>query len=81
MPRNPSEPATPPPVDSVTDYETAIKELESLVQTLEQGDLPLETSVTVFERGMALSLQCRKTLAAATQRVETLLEQHDSASE
>jgi exodeoxyribonuclease VII small subunit len=40
---------------------------------LEGGDLPLERSLELFERGMALSDSCRKQLEAAETRVEMLI--------
>ncbi len=59
--------------DPVSQFEDAMKALETLVQQLEQGDLPLERAIEVFERGMALSTQCKHALETATQRVETVL--------
>lgn len=68
-------PKTPAPAeDPVSQFEAAMKELETLVQQLEQGDLPLEASLSVFERGVQLAQQCRTTLETATQRVENVLE-------
>ncbi|ULQ46680.1 exodeoxyribonuclease VII small subunit [Flagellatimonas centrodinii] len=64
----------PPAEDPVSQFEAAMKELETLVQQLEQGDLPLEASLSVFERGVTLAQQCRTTLETATQRVENVLE-------
>jgi exodeoxyribonuclease VII small subunit len=54
-------------------FETSIAELEALVKELERGDLPLEKSLELFERGMKLSDQCRKQLAAAETKVEMLI--------
>jgi exodeoxyribonuclease VII small subunit len=54
-------------------FETSIAELEALVKELERGDLPLEKSLDLFERGMKLSDQCRKQLAAAETKVEMLI--------
>jgi exodeoxyribonuclease VII small subunit len=59
--------------DPVSQFEDAMKALETLVQQLEQGDLPLEKALEVFERGMALSQQCKHALETATQRVETVM--------
>lgn len=44
-----------------------------MVKELEGGDLPLERSLELFERGMSLSDECRKQLEAAETRVEILL--------
>ena len=46
-------------------FEQAFAELESLVEEMESGDLPLERSVTLFERGMALAGHCSDSLDAA----------------
>jgi len=50
-------------------FEDVLRELESLVDTLEQGELTLEQSLAYFERGIELTRTCRKTLDAAEQRV------------
>lgn len=54
------------------DFEQALKELESLVERMEQGDLSLEESLKSFERGIALTRQCQKALQEAEQKVEIL---------
>jgi len=54
-------------------FEKSIQELEALVKELERGDLPLEKSLELFERGMKLSDQCRKQLTAAETKVEMLI--------
>lgn len=53
-------------------FEDALTELESLVETLEQGELTLEQSLTAFERGVKLTRSCRKSLDEAEQRVRIL---------
>ncbi len=60
--------------DDIKDFETAIKELESIVQTLERGDLPLEQSLELFERGVRLSRFCHTRLEDAERRIEILTE-------
>lgn len=57
---------------AVPDLETALAELETLVETLERGDLGLEDALKQFERGMELSRVCQTALASAEQRVELL---------
>jgi exodeoxyribonuclease VII small subunit len=54
-------------------FETCLDELEKVVKELENGDLPLERSLKLFERGIGLSDACRKQLEAAETRVETLI--------
>jgi len=58
------------PVES---FETCLDELEKVVRELEGGDLALERSLELFERGMGLSDSCRKQLEAAETRVEMLI--------
>ena len=53
-------------------FEDALTELESLVATLEQGELTLEQSLAAFERGVKLSRTCQKALDSAEQRVRIL---------
>ena len=48
-------------------------ELETLVERLEAGDLPLEESLQAFERGIALTRSCQSALKDAEQKVEILL--------
>jgi exodeoxyribonuclease VII small subunit len=55
------------------DFEKALAELESLVERLERGDLPLDEALQAFERGVALTRHCQACLQAAQQKVEILL--------
>jgi len=55
------------------DFEQSLKELESLVEKMEQGDLSLEDSLSHFERGVQLSSTCQKALKEAEQKVEILM--------
>ena len=64
----PDNPAAPP-----EGFETSLDELEKVVKQLEAGDLPLERSLELFEKGMALSEACRKQLENAETRVEMLI--------
>ena len=57
-------------------FEECIQRLEKIVQELEQGDVPLEKSLTLFEEGMQLSSSCRKELDEAEGKVELLLKQN-----
>lgn len=56
------------------DFEVALAELEEIVAKLEAGDLTLEESLALFERGQLLADFCNKQLEAATLRVEQLTE-------
>ena len=67
MAENPSD------AQPVETFESCLDELEKVVRELEGGDLPLERSLELFERGMGLSDSCRKQLEAAETRVEILI--------
>lgn len=54
-------------------FETCLDELEKVVKELEGGDLPLERSLELFERGVQLGAACRKRLEEAESRVEALV--------
>jgi exodeoxyribonuclease VII small subunit len=54
-------------------FEASLEELEKVVKQLESGELPLEDSVKLFERGMELSAACRKQLEEAETRIEVLI--------
>lgn len=54
-------------------FESCLDELEKVVKELEAGDLSLERSLELFERGMSLSDSCRKQLENAETRVEMLI--------
>ena len=55
-------------------FEEQLKGLEGIVEKLEQGDLPLEENVKLFERGVQLSNACKAQLASAESRIQMLLE-------
>jgi exodeoxyribonuclease VII small subunit len=55
------------------DFEQALAELESLVERLERGDVPLDEALRTFERGVALTRHCQACLQSAQQKVEILL--------
>ena len=57
---------------SIKDFEAAIAELESIVRKLEEGDLPLEQSLALYERGVQLSRFCHARLEDAERRIEVL---------
>lgn len=54
-------------------FEEALKELESIVRKMEQGDLPLDQSLAAFERGVQLTRHCQQALQSAQQKVQVLL--------
>jgi exodeoxyribonuclease VII small subunit len=59
---------------SIKDFESAIAELETIVKQLEDGDLALDKSLALFERGVGLSRYCHEQLGAAQRRIEILTE-------
>ena len=64
---------TTAPPNPVLPFEASLEELEKVVKELEAGDLPLERSLELFEKGMSLSEICRKQLEEAETRVEMLI--------
>jgi len=59
---------------TIKDYEAAIAELETIVKKMEDGDLALESSLQLFERGVHLSRFCHARLEEAERRIEILNE-------
>jgi exodeoxyribonuclease VII small subunit len=53
-------------------FERALKELESIVNRLERGDVDLEESIAIYERGEALKDHCDRLLKQAEAKVEKL---------
>jgi exodeoxyribonuclease VII small subunit len=53
-------------------FERALKELEEIVTKLERGDVPLEESIAIYERGEALKKRCESLLSEAEERVEKI---------
>jgi exodeoxyribonuclease VII small subunit len=54
-------------------FETALKELEGIVSRLEQGEVDLEDSIALYERGQALKAHCEKKLKSAEGRLEKIV--------
>ena len=54
-------------------FEASLSQLETIVKKLESGDLPLEESLKLFEKGVALSRECRERLNEAERRIEILM--------
>ena len=65
----PRRKATTKPVD----LDKSLAELESIVEQLEAGELPLDKSLQEFERGVRLSRECQGALKDAEQRVQVLM--------
>lgn len=56
------------------DFEAALKELEGIVTRMEAGDVNLEESLKLFERGVELTRTCQQALQTAEQKVQVLLD-------
>ena len=58
-------------------FEEAMQRLEAIVQTLEQGEVPLEDSLKAFEEGMKLAKFCSEKLEEAEKKVSLLVQESD----
>ena len=61
------------PNDKPRTFESSLEELERIVRELEQGELPLEKSLELFEQGVKLSRDCQDRLSQAERRIEILM--------
>lgn len=59
--------------ESPRSFEASLEALEKIVNQLEDGDLPLEKSLELFEQGIRLSRECQERLGQAERRIEMLL--------
>ena len=64
-------------METIKDFEAALSELDSLVKRLEDGELTLESSLALYERGVELSRFCHSRLEQAERRIEILNERGD----
>ena len=62
------------------DFETALADLESLVESMEAGEMSLEESLQAFERGVKLTRHCQVALKSAELKVKTLTENDELVS-
>ncbi|MFV0387680.1 MAG: exodeoxyribonuclease VII small subunit [Pyrinomonadaceae bacterium] len=58
-------------------FEASLQQLETIVLQLEGGELPLEESLELFEKGIKLSRECRERLSKAERRIEILMKDSD----
>lgn len=63
--------AETPAIDTLP-FEKALEELEGIVRRLERGDVPLEDSIAIYERGEALKKHCEALLKKAEARIEKI---------
>ena len=69
-------PVMPAKKSSTPDFETAMQELEQVVESMENDQLTLDESLQKFERGVELSRICQENLKRAEQKVEQLVKKH-----
>jgi len=67
-----ANPSANTPVEQLT-FEAALRELEAIVSKLEQGDVDLEDSIALYERGQALKGHCEQKLRSAESRLEKIV--------
>ena len=58
-------------------FETAIKQLEEIVKSLENGDIPLDEALALFEKGVKLTELCSAKLTAAEKQISLLVKDGD----
>jgi exodeoxyribonuclease VII small subunit len=63
----------------MANFEDSLRKLETIVTQLEDGDLPLEQSLKLFEEGVGLAAICKKQLDEAEGKVEMLIKQRDGS--
>ncbi|HLY07260.1 MAG TPA: exodeoxyribonuclease VII small subunit [Rhizomicrobium sp.] len=68
-----AKPDVDSPAIETMSFEAALRELESIVTRLEQGEVDLEDSIALYERGQALKTHCEKKLKAAESRLEKIV--------
>lgn len=59
-------------------FEKSVQELDSIVTQMESGELSLDESLKLFEKGVKLTRSCQKTLADAEAKIEKLMKTKDS---
>ena len=59
-------------------FESSLEQLESIVDRLEEGDLPLEGALAAFVQGVALMRRCAEQLETAERRIEVLVREGES---
>ena len=72
MPRKQTEPPQTAPTDLPASFESAMTELQQLVEQMESGSLALEASVAAYQRGAALIRYCSGQLEQVEQQVRVL---------
>lgn len=74
----PNQPAIPPDIAKLS-FEDALEQLEGIVNRLEGGDVDLEESIEIYERGVLLKVHCEAKLAAAKMKVDKIVLSEDGS--
>ncbi len=61
-------------------FETALKELEKIVESLESQELPLDKALSTFEQGVKLSRYCARLLDEAEAKIKVLTQEQDGSA-
>ncbi|MEC9248902.1 MAG: exodeoxyribonuclease VII small subunit [Pseudomonadota bacterium] len=64
-----------------SNFDQSIKKLEEIIEKMENGELPLEQSIKLFEEGIELSKKCQIALKAAEGKIEKLMKESNSLVE
>ncbi len=80
MPARPKSPPQPPQTPDSPTFEDALAGLEAVVNSMEQGTLPLEDLVARYEEGTALLRRCETILAGARERIELITARANAAA-
>ncbi len=62
-------------MNNTKSFENSIKELDTIVEKMESGELSLDESLKLFEKGVKLTRNCQKTLSDAEQKIEKLMDE------
>ena len=65
--------------DKALDFEKSLAKLEKIIDSLEDGDLPLNESIKTFEEGVKLTKHCQELLTTAELKIQKLLEKDDGS--
>ena len=60
---------------NTTTFEKSVEQLDTIVDRMESGELSLDESLELFEKGVKLTRECQKTLADAEIKIEKLMKQ------
>jgi len=70
----------PKKIANKSNFEASMKELETLVERMEAGEISLEDSLKDFERGIELTRNCQSALKEAEQKIQILMEKNGQST-